>query len=115
IHPLAGALSGYGIGLADVTAMRESAVEAPLTPETAAGLPAEAFVPLEESARSDLAAQGVAVPGIAGSRRVHLRYDGTDTPLAVPYGTAEEMTAAFERAYRGRFSFLMPGRRVIIE
>src|SRR3984885_15235162 len=115
IHPLAGALSAYGIGLADVTAMRESAVEAPLTPETAARLPAEPFLPLEESARSDLAAQGVAVPGIAVTRRAHLRYDGTDTPLAVPHGTAAEMTAAFERAYRGRFSFLMPGRRVIIE
>ena len=49
------------------------------------------------------------------TRRVHLRYDGTDTPLAVPHGTAEEMTAAFERAYRSRFSFLMPGRPVIIE
>ncbi len=115
IHPLAGALSAYGIGLADVTAMRESAVEAPLTAETAARLPAEAFRPLEESARSDVAAQGAAAPGIGVTRRVHLRYDGTDTPLAVPYGPAEEMTAAFERAYRGRFSFLMPGRRVIIE
>ena len=60
IHPLAGALSAYGIGLADVIAMRESAVEAPLTGETAARLPAEAFRPLEESARSDLAAQGAA-------------------------------------------------------
>ena len=115
IHPLAGALSAYGIGLADVTAMRESAVEAPLTPETAARLPAEAFLPLEESARSDLAAQGVAVPGIAVTRRVHLRYDGTDTPLVVPHGTAAEMTAGFERAYRNRFSFLMPGRPIIIE
>ena len=62
IHPLAGALSAYGIGLADVIAMREAAVEAPLTAESAARLPAEAFRPLEESARSDLAAQGAARP-----------------------------------------------------
>jgi 5-oxoprolinase (ATP-hydrolysing) len=115
IHPLAGALSAYGIGLADVTTMRESAVEAPLTAETAARLPAEAFRPLEESARSDLAAQGAAAPGIGVTRRVHLRYDGTDTPLAVAYGPAEEMTAAFEWAYRSRFSFLMPSRPIIIE
>ena len=33
IHPLAGLLSAYGMGLADVIAMRESAVEAPLSPE----------------------------------------------------------------------------------
>ena len=31
------------------------------------------------------------------TRRVHLRYDGTDTPLQVPYGSAAEMTEAFER------------------
>jgi 5-oxoprolinase (ATP-hydrolysing) len=115
IHPLAGALSAYGIGLADLIAMREAAVEAPLTAQSAARLPAEAFRPLEDSARSDLAAQGAALPGIEVTRRVHLRYDGTDTPLAVPHGTAEEMTAAFERAYRSRFSFLMPGRPIIIE
>ena len=115
IHPLAGVLSAYGIGLADVIAMRESAVEEPLTAETAARLPAAAFRPLEESARADLAAQGAAAPGIRVTRRVHLRYDGTDTPLAVPHGTAEEMTADFERAYRSRFSFLMPGSRIIIE
>jgi 5-oxoprolinase (ATP-hydrolysing) len=115
IHPLAGALSAYGIGLADVIAMRESAVEAPLAGEAAAGLLAAAFRPLEESARADLAAHGAAPPGIQVTRRVHLRYDGTDTPLAVPHGTAAELTAAFERAYRSRFSFLMPGRRIIIE
>jgi 5-oxoprolinase (ATP-hydrolysing) len=115
IHPLAGALSAYGIGLADVIAMRESAVEAPLTEESAARLPAEAFHPLAESARADLAAQGAAAPSIEVTGRVHLRYDGTDTPLAVPPGTAAEMTAAFERAYRSRFSFLMPARRIIIE
>ena len=36
IHPLAGVLSAYGMGLADVTAMRESAVEAPLSDGSAA-------------------------------------------------------------------------------
>ncbi len=115
IHPLAGTLSAYGIGLADVIAMRESAVEAPLAGEAASGLLAQAFRPLEESARAGLAAQGAASQLIEVARRVHLRYDGTDTPLSVPYGPAEEMTAAFERAYRSRFSFLMPGRPVIIE
>ena len=115
IHPLAGALSAYGIGLADVIAMRESAVEAPLSAETAARLPVDAFAPLEASARSDLAAQGAARQSVQVTRRVHLRYDGTDTPLSVPHGTAEEMTAAFEAAYRSRFSFLMPARPIVIE
>jgi 5-oxoprolinase (ATP-hydrolysing) len=115
IHPLAGALSAYGIGLADVIAMRESAVEVPLADDAAPGILAGAVRSLEESARAGLAAQGAPSGAVQVARRVHLRYDGTDTPLPVPYGSPEEMTAAFERAYRGRFAFLMPGRRVIVE
>jgi 5-oxoprolinase (ATP-hydrolysing) len=118
IHPLAGALSAYGIGLADVIAMRETAVEAPLTADAAARLRDEVFRPLEESARAELAAQSgptAAPDGIRVTRRVHLRYDGTDTPVQVPYGSVTEMTEAFERAYRTRFSFLMPDKRIVVE
>jgi 5-oxoprolinase (ATP-hydrolysing) len=118
IHPLAGALSAYGIGLADVIAMRETAVEAPLSAELADRLSDEAFRPLEESARAELSAQAglsAAPERIGVARRVHLRYEGTDTPLQVPYGSAEQMKQAFERAYRTRFSFLMEDKPVVVE
>jgi hypothetical protein len=87
IHPLAGALSAYGIGLADVIAMREAAVEAPLTAALAASLRDEAFRPWGRSARAELLAQSApsaAPEGIGVTRRVHLRYAGTNTPLQVP-------------------------------
>src|SRR5207247_5838730 len=58
IHPLAGVLSAYGIGLADVIAMREQAVEAPLTAESLDALP-ETTGPLEQDARAEVAADGV--------------------------------------------------------
>jgi 5-oxoprolinase (ATP-hydrolysing) len=115
IHPLAGALSAYGIGLADVIAMREAAVEAPLTQALAASLEDEVFRQLEDSARAELAAYGPLGARVDVTRRVHLRYDGTDTPLQVPYSPASEMTESFERAYLTRFSFLMPGKPVVIE
>ena len=124
IHPLAGALSAYGLGLADVLAMRETAIEAPLTAALAARLRDEVFRPLEESARAGLTAQGVpggdpvhapAGAAVTLTRRVHLRYDGTDTPIQVPYGSAQDMTGAFERAYRSRFSFLMEDKRIVVE
>ena len=117
IHPLAGALSAYGIGLAEVTAMRETAVELPLTADLAARLPEESFRPLEESASAELAAHGaLAGPeGVRLTRQAHLRYDGTDTALPVPYGPAGAMTGAFERAYRSRFSFLMDGQPIVVE
>jgi 5-oxoprolinase (ATP-hydrolysing) len=115
IHPLAGALSAYGIGLADVTAMRETAVEAPLTDKEAARLRDDVLRPLEEAARAELTAHGVAPAAIRVLRRAHLRYAGTDAPIPVPLGSAADMTAAFESAYRRRFSFLMPGKPVIVE
>jgi 5-oxoprolinase (ATP-hydrolysing) len=115
IHPLAGVLAAYGIGLADVIAMRERAVEAPLDDGLAGRLPAAVLAPLEESARAELTAHGAAPEKIRVTRRAHLRYDGTDTPLPVPYGSAAEMTVAFEAAYRQRFSFLMPDKPLVVE
>ena len=115
IHPLAGALSAYGIGLADVTAMRESAVEAPLTADLPGRLAAGVLRDLEESARAELAEQGTDGAVIQVTRRVQLRYDGTDTPVQVRLGTAKEMAEAFERAYRTRFSFLMADKPIVVE
>src|SRR5438034_5627082 len=48
-------------------------------------------------------------------RRVHLRYEGTDSALIVNFGSVAEMTQSFEAAYRKRYSFLMPGRALIAE
>jgi len=115
VHPLAGVLAAYGIGLADVIAMREQAVEAPLDDGLAARLPGSVLAELEESARAELTGHGADPATIGVTRRAHLRYDGTDTPLPVPYGSAAEMTAAFETAYRQRFSFLMPDKPLMVE
>jgi 5-oxoprolinase (ATP-hydrolysing) len=115
IHPLAGVLAAYGLGLADVIAMREKAVEAPLDDALAAAMPSAVLRPLEDEARAELAAQGVPAAAVSVVRRAHLRYDGTDTPIPVPFGAAAEMTAAFEAAYRRRFSFLMPDKPIVVE
>ncbi len=114
IHPLAGVLSAYGIGLADIIAMREQAVEAPLTAGLAARLPGLA-APLEADARAEILAEGVPAERITAAHRAHLRYEGTDTAVIVPVGSLEEMTAAFEAEYSRRFSFLMPDKPVIAE
>jgi 5-oxoprolinase (ATP-hydrolysing) len=117
VHPLAGVLSAYGLGLADITATREASVEAVLAREPGVpGVPGvEAVLArLEEQARAELAAQGVPDSQVRVLRRARLRYQGTDTPLEVPAGPAPDMIAAFERAYRQRFSFLLPGKPVIV-
>jgi len=114
IHPLAGVLSAYGIGLADIIAMREQAVEVPLTTESLDNLP-ETLDPLEQDARAEVAAEGVPPERISAVGRAHLRYQGTDTAVIVPVGSLADMTAAFEAEYSRRFSFLMPGKPVIVE
>src|SRR5690606_8163340 len=48
--------------------------------------------------------------------RVHLKYQGTDTALDVEFNESPTlMTNRFEQAYRRRYSFLMPGRPLIVE
>jgi 5-oxoprolinase (ATP-hydrolysing) len=114
IHSLAGVLSAYGMGLADQGAMRERAVERRLNelPE------AELAVELDElaaRAREDLLAQGVPLERIELLRRVHLRYEGTDSAIVVNLDAYAGMQQAFEDAYRRRFSFLMPGKALVVE
>jgi 5-oxoprolinase (ATP-hydrolysing) len=114
IHPYAGVLSAYGMGLADVTAMREQAVEAKLDAAAVAQLE-EGLARLAQTATRAVSDQGVPADDIALARRAHLRYEGTDTALIVDYGAREAMVAEFEAAYRRRFSFLMPDRALVVE
>ncbi|KYF67013.1 hydantoinase B/oxoprolinase family protein [Sorangium cellulosum] len=114
VHPLAGVLSAYGMGLSDQNAMREAAVERRLDD---AGLAAatEALDRIGAEAEAELVGQGFAPGGVRTLRRVHVRYDGTDTALVVPHGSAEAIRAAFEAAYSARFAFLMPDKALILE
>ncbi len=111
IHPLAGVLSAYGMGLAEVRALREEAVERRL--EGALEDVVEKSVRLGELAVDELKWQGALLARL--EKRVHLKYEGTDTSLAVPLGSPEAMRAEFERLYRSRFSFLMPDRALVAE
>ncbi len=113
IHPLAGVLSAYGMGLADRTVMLQAAIEQPLAGDTAQ-LDA-ALDRLAEAAAAELTRQGVAAGRIEVRRRVHLRYEGTDSALVVDACDSAGLQAAFEAAYRQRFAFLMAGRRLVVE
>ncbi len=118
VHPMAGVLSAYGMGLADQSVMREQAVEKRLD---AQALPAIAAVlqNLADAALADLARQEVNPVSAPGkpqvSRRVHVRYEGTDSALVVPFGSVQDIQAAFEAAYRQRFAFLMQGKALVVE
>ncbi|MDO9074886.1 MAG: hydantoinase B/oxoprolinase family protein [Rubrivivax sp.] len=114
VHPLAGVLSAYGMGLADQIAMREASVELPLD-DTGLATAGARLDELAAAAVAEVAAQGVPAAAITSRRKVHVRYQGTDTALLVPWGAADALRGAFEAAYRQRFSFLMAGRGLVIE
>ncbi|MGC6452680.1 MAG: hydantoinase B/oxoprolinase family protein [Candidatus Puniceispirillaceae bacterium] len=112
VHPFAGVLSAYGMGLADVRALRERTIEAPLSEDLVPRLVRE-LDELAVVAEGEVAAQGIAKDRAETRRYVHLRYDGSDTALEVPYGPVDGMVEAYERAYRSRFGFTMSGKAVI--
>jgi 5-oxoprolinase (ATP-hydrolysing) len=112
IHPLAGVLSAYGMGLAQVRALREEAVERKLDNAAITEIEEKA-VRLGEQCVRELAEQGAQFDRL--EKRLHLNYEGTDTSLPVALGAVEAMRADFETLYRNRFSFLMPDRALIAE
>jgi 5-oxoprolinase (ATP-hydrolysing) len=114
IHPLAGVLSAFGIGLADERLIRQRAIEAPLGPTTLATLDV-AFREMETEGVSVMRAQGTATDAIRIERRVHLKYKGTDTALELSYDSESVMRAAFESAYRQRFAFTVVGGALVVE
>jgi len=114
IHPFAGVLSAFGMGVADITAMREHTFEQPLEADSVAAMNRELEL-LAETARAEVRAQGVDPERIRVVRRAHLKYAGTDTALALPVQDVASLRLAFEAAYRARFAFLMPERGLVID
>ena len=114
VHPLAGVLSAYGMGLADQNVIREQAVEVKLT-EAALPQIADALKALAATAEAELQRQQVSTGAITTLQRVHVRYEGSDSALIVPFGSLAQIQASFETAYRQRFAFLMQGKGLVVE
>ncbi|MES9887501.1 MAG: hydantoinase B/oxoprolinase family protein [Candidatus Sedimenticola sp. 6PFRAG1] len=114
IHPHSGVLSAYGMGLADLRAIREKSIESPLTTQLAEELEIP-FTLLSEETRKELLDQGVASDVINVLRKALVRYSGTDTALVVTAGSADQMAAAFEQLHRQHFGFVMSGRQLMVE
>ena len=114
IHPYAGVLSAYGMGLADQTTMKEQAVEIPLRADTIPELLILADR-LAADAVAALVAQGANPGDVTTARTLHLRYAGTEAALIVPLRDLETIFADFTAAHRTRFGFATPERPVIVE
>ena len=114
LHPFAGVLSAYGIGLADLRILKEKAIEATLS-EKILPLLTDTLSSLASEGLQEMTDQGVAPNNISTLRNVHLRYSGTDSALIVSFSSLVEMTQQFERAYQQRYGFTMPDKALMVE
>ncbi|MEG4342414.1 hydantoinase B/oxoprolinase family protein [Microcoleus sp. A003_D6] len=119
IHPYAGVLSAYGMGLADVRAMRERAIEQQLNAELLADLH-HILIALEAEGKRELNRRGAEntenESEVLVVSKLRLKYQGTDSVLAVNFAdNIEVMQAEFEAAHRQRYSFIMPEKALIVE
>src|SRR5689334_19954660 len=110
IHPLAGVLSAYGIGIADVKAIRDASWLRALGEDFS-----DALAQLERRACDALIEQGVPVERIELIRRARLRTAGSDTTLEIAIAPAGDMHAAFSELHRGRFGYMDEGAEVIVD
>ena len=110
IHPFAGVLSAFGMGLAEIRALREVQFDAPLSDAPRA---AQALAAIAAEAEAEVAAQGTAPSQTLLA--AHLRYEGSHQPLPVPFGPPDAMRSAFEAAHDARFGFTSPERALWFE
>jgi 5-oxoprolinase (ATP-hydrolysing) len=114
IHPLSGLLSAYGMGLADIRATRQQAIEEKFGAR-AKTLIEELGAKLGADAAAEVEGQGVPRSAIEVFVRPHIRYAGTDTALEVPAGSLAQMQSAFEAAHRARFGFIDESKELVVE
>lgn len=112
IHPFAGVLSAFGMGLADVRAMREHQFSGPLSDRDAAAVALDKLV---ADAASEVAGQGIAAGNITIERIAHLRTEGAHQTLAVPFGTADQMARDFDATHKAQFGFVPDYKGLVID
>ena len=113
--PVRGVLSAYGMGLADVRALRQRPSK-PLSDELLAALGEEAHPPL--GAAPATSRRRASRRRRCAPHAVALRYDGTDTTIELPVTAStpgDRWSRPSRRRYRQRYGFLMPGRALVIE
>ena len=115
LHPFAGVLSAYGMGLAEIRALRETQLGFDFAAADLESQLAEQCDPLAASARREVRDQGIGEGNISVVTKVHLRYEGTDTSLLVNAGPRAQMLQEFEQAHRQRFGFIARQRGLVVE
>jgi 5-oxoprolinase (ATP-hydrolysing) len=110
LHPHAGVLSAYGMGLAEIRAMREVQFDGPLSEAKAA---AKVAAGIRTEAETEVRDQGA--EQVHSDVRAFLRYDGSHQALDVPFASVSDMRTAFEEVHKQRFGFASPEREILFD
>ena len=114
IHPYAGVLSAYGIGLAELRILKEKSIELELNAQNINNIKV-IFQQLIERAKTELSQQQDNIQNITILQKVHLKYLGTDSNLVVDFADLTTMRSHFEREYQQRYGFIVADKDLIIE
>ena len=114
IHPFAGVLSAFGMGLASIRAHRDRTIEQKLTKSALSDV--ELIVgQLKREVADELLSQDIEGIEVDTQTNLHVRYDGTDTPLLIENGSFSEVQSRFRDAHRKRFGFSSDTKELVLE
>lgn len=114
LHPFAGVLSAYGMGLADFRVLKQLALEQPFDTIDFLALD-KSLIALEHQGRDDLSAQGIDhTYTLRYERRLALRYQGTDSALFMDFAAPASLRREFENQYHQQFGFCYQDRPLIL-
>ncbi len=114
VHPFAGVLSAYGMGLADTVVERQQAVETILTEQVIADL-AKKLDKLQQHGVEEIRQQGDTGMDLSFKRLLHIRYQGSDTALVVAHAPFKAIVSQFEEVHQMRFGFISTDKEMIVE
>lgn len=116
IHPLAGVLSAYGIGLAEIRIIKEKTLNYPLTPDIISQVEQE-YSQLETLAIQDLKKQHPSQHhDVIILKTVYLKYQGSDFSLPVKFSPNPLLLQQeFLQLHRQRYGFILEEKNLVIE
>lgn len=114
LHPLAGVLSAYGMGMADQSTEIQHIVDQDLS-KFSGGAFDEIVRPLMTRNSIDLSAQGMEADEIQHIAKAHLRYQGTNTLIEVDVDDVANMESDFNALHRKKFGFVSGEKSVWVD
>ena len=112
IHPYAGVLSAYGMGLAEIRSIREGHFEKNITNISDAK---NLIEKLSSQAKTDLKDQDISDESIIILKKAFAHYKGSHQNLEIKFDNPENMRKSFEQEHKKRFGFFVQEREILIE